>query len=321
MGTTVQVLRKIAAKIEDTPGTYDEPGTLMPFTTMTLKQSFDMITDESIVGEAFTDLPVQGMRHVTGAIGCQAEVQCIDPMLEAAFDSESGGVYSFPSTKNEKTLSFVGIDEVKTYKYAGCVLNNFELSSEAEGDLKYTADVIGWKAETRDDTSFPTMSSTPGTRLIHAHCGGTNGYVRIGDQGDALAAGDNQNVSAITIASNWNFAEQPYNDAGTLQLLSNSAGRSEVSFNFTIARHAADTFLGFRDAHTALQADIKYYASATAILQLEISNFVINDLTVNEDDVSKIEVACTCARNGTGTDYSNSNMSFTTAVRASLTNS
>jgi hypothetical protein len=247
-------------------------------------------------------------------------VDSIAVILSAVFGDETSP-YACPTTKNEKTLSMCGIDEVKTYKYAGCVLNSFELTSEAEGDLNYTSEVIGWKAETRDDTGFPTPTTTPGTRLKHAHAGGTSGYCRIADQGDALAAGDNQDVGMITVGLNWNFAEQFYNDAGPLQILSGSGGRPEATFNFQVSRHDSDTFLAARDARTPLQAAINYHASATAVLLIEISNFIIEDLTVNEDDVAKIDITCRCARNGLGSNYSNSNMSFNTPIRMTLTNS
>lgn len=322
MATTINILRKVGAKIEDTAGTYDAPNTLIPFTSFTEKQSFDMIKDESIVGVAFEDLPLQGVRHVMGSINGQVDKDSIDPIFEQAFGTAVGTVYTCPADKNENTLSFVGIDAVKTYKYAGNVLNNFELKSDSEGALIFSADVIGWKAETRDDTSFPSISTNPSVdRFLFQHAGGTNGYARIGDQANALASGDNQNVSGLSFGINWNFAEQFFNDQGTLQLLSNSGGRANASFSFKIARHDADTWHTAINSHTALQAAVYFYKSATATLLIEVPNFVISDLTSSEDDVNTLDVVCTVARNGTGTSYSNANMEFVSPIRATIVNS
>ena len=320
MGTSTKILRKANIEIEGTAGFYQEPNVELPFTTFEVRQNFDTIADESIVGVAFPDLPVQGVRKVGGAVTAQVDVATIAAMLEAV-TGDASSPYDCGATTNLKTLSIVALDEVKTYKYAGCVVNSFELTSEPEGDLNYSCEVLGWKAETRDDTAFPTASTVAGERLVHHHAGGTNGYVRIGDQGDALAAGDNQEIGPISMGINWNFAEQFYNDQGTLQLLSGGGGRPEASFSFQISRHDADTFLGFRDNRTALQAEINYYATATAILLVQVPNFIIQDLTVTGDDTAMIDVTCAVARNGIGANYSNANMSFNTPIRFTLTNS
>lgn len=321
MGTTVQVLKELAAEIEGTAGSYQEPNVQLPFTSFTVKQTFDLIEDASIVGVAFADLPLQGVRHVIESLSGQGDVDTLDVILEAAIGNATSP-YDCPTTKNEKTLSLCGVDEVKTYKYAGVVLNNFILQSSAEGDLNYTADCIGWKAETRDDTGFPTPTTSPGARLVHQHAGTDNsGYVRIADQGDALDSGDNQCIGAMTCGINWNFGEQFCNNAGPLQLLSASAGRPDATFTFQISRHDADTFLAARDARTALQAELLYYAAAAAQVKVQIPNFIIEDLTITEDDIPMLDVTCRVARNGTGTNYSNSNMSFVTPIRYTVTNS
>jgi len=320
MGTSVQVLRKAGWKEEGTTGQYDAPSIQMPFTSFTLHQSFDMIDDESIVGIAFPDLPLQGVRHMTGDLSTQLDVDTIEEALEGVFGSVAAKVFTLPTDKNDKTMSFVGLDEVKTYKYAGCIFNDVHFVSEAEGDLHMTAGVIGYVAEVRDDSAFPAMTTTPGTRLVHHHAGGTNGYIRIGNQDDALDSGDNQCIESIDIGVNWNYGEQYCNGQSPLVLLSSSAGRPEATFEFTISRHDADTWHGFRDNHTALQADINYYGAADAILQFEIPNFVIETLEKTEDDVNTLTVTCRCARNGIDANYSNSNMAFNSAIRASLTN-
>lgn len=321
MPPSIQILKKVAGIIEVTPGTYLAPNVLLPFTSFTPKFEYAMIEDESIVGIAFPDLPVQGVHKVAGSLAAQVDIDSIEVLLEAALGSVSSQVYSCPTTKNVKSMSFVMLDEVKTNKYAGVYLNSFMLESEAEGDLKVAADIIGWKAEVRDDTAFPAMSTEPGTRLVHHHaCGSGTGYMRIGDQTDALAAGDNFTPESIAAGINWQFDHQYGNCQEPLIPLSGAAGRPEAVFNFTVPRHEADTLLGFRDNHTSLQAELLYYASASANLKIQIPNLVIESLEKSDDDVTKLNIACKVARNGIGSNYSNTNMSFNTPIQITVDN-
>jgi len=323
MAITTKVTRKVGWKIEGTPGTYDAPSVQFPFTEFGLKQGFDLIEDKSIVGVAFPDLPLQGVRKVGGPIGGEVDVATIVVILEAALGAASSKVYSLPVDKNEKTLTFVSLDAVKANKYAGCVVNNFKLSSKSGAALEFSSDILGWRAEDRDATTdFPSLTTLAGTKLTHLHMGQTNGYFRIGDQVNALVAGDNlANIDSVEVGHNWNFAESMVNDAGTLQLLSGEGGDPEGDFSFTIARHESDAFKTYRDDRTVLQAEILYYASSTAQLKIQIPNLIVESVDDTGDNVTKLPIKCRIARNGIGQSYSNANMAFVTPIRITVTNS
>jgi len=258
MAATIKHLRKVAAKIEVTPGTFLAPDVLLPRTEFTIHQEFNMIEDESIVGLAFKDLPAQGVRIVLGTLAGELDVLASAPILEAVFGSVSGAgpfTYDLPTDKNVKTLSIVGLDGVKTNKYAGCVIPQITFTSEAEGRVMYSADVIGFKAEVRDDTAFPTIVTNPGDKLVHHHAGGASGFIRIADQVDALASGDDRGITSWELIINWQFDNQFDNTLqGSLLQLSGAAGRPETTLGFVVSRHENDDFLGFRDNDTKLLA-------------------------------------------------------------------
>lgn len=318
MAVTKKVLRKVAAKLESSYGVYVAPDVLLPFTSATPKQGFSMIPDESIVGIAFKGLPAQGVRKLDGSIEMQADLNTLPVILEAAFGTNSTGVFTCPATSNNKSLSICGLDGVKTNKYTSCFLNNFAFKSEAEGGVMVSADVLSAIAETRDDTDFPTINTTAGTRILHQHCA-SSGYFRIGDQSDALAAGDNRtDLKALNFGINWGFALDYANGQGALQPQS-VAG--EATLSFTIAEHTSDAFMAWRDARTVLQLSALYYLSATKTMLIEIPNFVITECVISGDDKAKQEVACAVARNGISTAYENANMTFNSPVRVTIVNS
>ena len=314
MGTTIKILQKLAAKLESNYGAYTAPDVLIPFKAKEHKQAFGMIEDESIVGVAQKDLPIQGVRKFSGNLDAQLDKLTMDVIFEAAFGANSSGTFTIPITSNTKSLSLCALDQVKTNKYAGVVVNNFQIKSAAEGDLSYTCDLLSNVAEVRDDTAFPTINVNPGARFAHHMAGGTNGYIRIGDQADALASGDNCSIiKDITFGLNWNFAEDFVNAVGSLQPLS---GQSVVSLDFTLAQHDSDQWKVWRDAGTALQLEYYCYQAAAGTLKIQIPNFIIEECPEGNAVKPTIAVKCKVGRNGMGTSYSNANMAFVSAMKA-----
>lgn len=319
MGTSRKVLKKVAVIVESSAGSYLAPNTLIPWTSFTVAPSFDTIKDESNIGIAFEDLPLQGDKKIVGELAGPFDVLTCMPILEAAIGYVSSKVFTLPLAKNEKSLSIVAQDEVKTYKYAGCFIQNFKLVSKAGAALEYSAQVI-CMSETRDDTAWPTISVNPGTKLRHVDASGT-GYMRIGDQADALASGDNAGLSSVELEINWQTDGQHDNTGqGTLLPLSGAGGRPSCSLKAAYSRHDTDAVLAWRDAFTALQAEFYWYLSATASLKLEVSNFKLPTAGVGNDDVPGVDIDATLARNGISTSYSNANMTFNSPVRITVDN-
>lgn len=319
MGTSTKILRKVAAIIEGTPGTYQDPATLIPQTEMTIHTEYTPIEDKAIIGLAFKDLPVQGLRKILGTINSQLDVTACVPLLGACFGYTTDLNFALPLTKNIKSLAICGLDEVKTNKFGGVYCKKWDIKSSAGNNLELNMDVIGWTAELRDDTAFPAMSVVPGLRLVHHNCANTGtGYQRIGDQANALDSGDNLDLEEISFGCDWGFLEEYGSGQGILQPLSTEA---EASFTFKVARHLSDAFLAWRDAGTALQAEIYWYKSAAANMKLQVPNFMAESVTVSNDPAAKVEVTARVARNGhTSGTYSNANMAFNAPLKLIVDN-
>jgi len=319
MGVTRKPIQKLSARLEAAYGSYLAPNVQLPFKAKEHKQAFDMIDDESIVGVAQKDLPVQGVRKMSGNLDCQLDVLTCEVILEAAFGANAAGVFTLPTDKNEKSLSLVALDEVKTNKYAGVVINNFIITSEAEQGLSFTGDLIANVAEVRDDTAFPAPATEPGTRITHSHAGGTNGYVRLAVHGAALDSGDNVAIiKSISYGLNWNFTEDFVNAVGSLQPRS---AWCETTLDIVLAEHATDDWKTWRDAVTKLQLEAYYYASATATLKMQVPNLIIEEIDEGDEDKPQITLKCRVGRNGTGVAYVNTDMAFVSPLRATVVNS
>lgn len=318
MGTTRKVLKKVAIKVEASAYVYGAPDTLLPWTEFTVKAVYDMVQDDSIIGVAWRGLPNQGYKTVEGTLAGYLDVLTSEVLLEAAFGANSSKTYTLPTTENAKTFSMAAVDEVKTYLFTGCVIKKFTITSKTGERLAFSADVLAY-TKSRDDSAYPTINVNPGAYLLHRQASGT-GYMRIGDQTDALAAGDNQYLDELEISFSWNFDHQ-FDNSGqtTKQFVSGQGGRPEAEMKAVLSRHDSDTPLTWRDSRTALQAEFYWYSSATANLKIQVANFV-NQVDVGDDDLPKVSLDCGIYRNGVSTSYDNANMAWNSPVRAILDN-
>ncbi len=321
MAVVRKVLKKVGIKLESVVGTAETANfVLMPWTSFTLNQSYDMIKDESIVGVAFEDLPIQGLRKIEGELSGQLDVLSSETLFEIAFGAVTSKAFSLPADKNVKTMTVIATDDLQTYTYAGCFIKKLTISSKVDGALEFKADVVGYVAEVRDSDAFPTVATSPGTRLRHIDANGT-GYIRIGDQTDALAAGDNVGLKNIDIEIDWQTTAQYDNTSQSpLLLLSGQGGRPEASVKFEVSRLDSDNWFSWKEGNTALQAELYFYKSATASIKIQLTNFVLSKAEATNDDIPGVSCEGPLCRNGTGTSYSNANMAFVTPVKLTLDN-
>lgn len=319
MAETKKILRKAAFVDEVAYGSYVAPTYLIPFLSGIPKQSFNMIEDDSIIGIAHKALPLQGVRSLGGSVEINADAITLPLFLRQICGAAAvGTVYTPVNDRNEKSMSGCVLDAVKTNKFAGVVMNSFKMSSQSDGKLKISFEAMSSIAEVRDGTAFPTITYYPGTEFLHQHASGANGYFRIGNQDDALAAGDNLDIKSWELGINWAFALDSVNSQTQLQPKN---GVCETTLAVQIAEHTTDTWKAAADARTPMQLQARFYAAADADLIVKIPNFIISDAAVSEDDKARVDLTTVVGRNGIGTDYENTNMSFNTPFQFTLVNS
>lgn len=290
----------------------------LPFMSENMQQGFDVIEDEAIVGHAFKNVPVQGNRHVGGSFSQQLDAISIEPLLEAAFGTNSSGVFSCNGATNVKKLSVCTLDSVNAKQFANVYVKSLSIKGAASGKFTVDYELIGVTAENRVATnSYPASPTAIGTFFVFNH-GGGNGYFRVGDHSDALAEGDNQSIDNFEIAMECGFDEQYTNNQTTLIPI---FGMTPPKFtgNFKIARHEDNTYLTWRDNFTSLQATLYLYLDATHTIKIEIPNFKVN-VDISDDDLPQQSIEMLIGRNGLGTSYANANMAFTSPVRITVVN-
>jgi hypothetical protein len=315
---TAKVLKKLSAQVQSGSSYEESAPFLMPFTSETLSQNYDPIEDMSNVGVGFRDIPQQGPRHTSGSVEQNIDVISCETIFEAAFGANSSGVFTLGS--NSKKLSLCGLNDANAVKYANVYIKTLKISAAAAGLWNMSYEIVGVTAQDRAATgTFPASPTAPGDPFTFHEAGGT-GYVRIGDATDALSSSDEINIEDFNLDITCGFDEQYCNEGtGTLTPI---FGQVEpvVSGSFTVARHDSDTYLDWVDAHTPLQMTVYAYKSAAATMLIEIPRFIIK-VDMSDDSLTKQNVSMMIGRNGTGSSYKNTNMSFTSPVRITIVNS
>jgi len=316
---TTKVLSAAALQLQ-VGSTFEEDNMVtLPYTSYKFAQKRNMIEDESYSGVAFKDLPQKGVNDTSGSISSNLDMISFPTYIKAVTGYYDSGVARYDAaTGNVSKLSLARKDGVSYKQYANVYYKSLKISGSPDGLFSVEHDLIGVDAEVRTALSgWPTVISAAEAMTFHEMSG--SGYFRVGDQANALAAGDNLEINSIELEVVTGFDSEHFND---YKILTPEFGqvRPSVSASFRISKHSVDTFIGFRDNVTKLQLSMLIYKSATNSLLIEIPNFII-DAELTDDDLAKQDITLKIGRNGIGSSYVNSNMAFNAPIRFTVVNS
>jgi hypothetical protein len=288
-------------------------------------QGFDSIEDDSILGQGFSNVPQQGPRHTGGTYNFNVDAVSMVPLFSAALGNVSTKTYTFNGSHDRK-LSIAELNSVNCIQYTSCYVKSLKLSASKGGLLKADTELFSLHPQTRTTVgSFPSIT-VPGLPFNFHEAGGTNGYIRVGDQVDALSSADNIKIDNLNIEMTCGFDELYANesDLATPQALGPLTPlwgmvRPSVKMSFKIPKFVIATFLTAQENHTGMQADIYFYKSATSTLRIRIPNFIIKaDLT--SEDLTGMNIECSIGRNGISTSYVNSFMTINSPIEITVVN-
>ena len=323
---TVKVLKKFAMQQQSGSPYEDDSMFLMPLVGGILGQTFDPIADESISGEAFKAIPQQGGKHVGGdGLSFNLDELSNEPLFRATFPDRAGaGTTASPyiytlGNENVWKLSIAALDDVKCNEYTSCYVKKLGISSAANDVWKLDSDFVCISQNRQAPSHFPASTIAFTEPMVFHEAGGSEGYVRVGDDTDALDSGDDIKIEDFSLEIQNGFDNQYTNTGVTTLKPVFGMSAPTLTGSFTVARHNVDTWLAWQDDHEALQMEINIYKSATKIVKIQIPRFVIT-AELSDDDLTKIPVTMLIGRNGIGSTVINPNMDFVSPVRISVTN-
>jgi hypothetical protein len=202
-----------------------------------------------------------------------------------AFNDDVGGDY-YSVLDQVVTGLTVAIDRVTSvHEFVGCVIDSVTLAGDPDSGVTFewalTAKNRLISGQTNNAAAVAALSE-PGSDVLFHEC-----TLRVGDMGDALAAGDNLSISQFSVEINRNKATNAVNSL--YQLQSKENGHRDVMLSFTIPRYEADTFLAWEAAATALQANL-IMTDSTNTKDLRFSHLTVESVVINQSDDSMAEV-------------------------------
>ena len=161
----VKIFRKLFLQLQSGSSYDDTSMYIMPFSSETMNQITDPIKDDSILGNGFEDIPMQGPIHAGGPIVQNLDVVSSLPLFEAMMGENTSDVFTFGNHSNK--LSVCALNSVSANQYANAYIKRLKISGSVSGLVKLEYELFGTTAVVRADTSAepedPTAPESPFT--------------------------------------------------------------------------------------------------------------------------------------------------------------
>jgi len=305
-------------------------GLMIPYDDISGKGISENDPDESIDGQAARDLPVQkkigaNLESWGGAMRYLA----MDRLLYWMFGYEDGGsspqnlgsgIYShlFELDSHERNLASyrtaektavdynmldrknryacLGIKRgTNDFRYPFLLCGGFGFSSTAGEALKWTAKGPAYR-EDRSDYSSGSWTLAAGlggsaNKIMHHHL-----TLSLAPASGAFV---DLAVTDVNVSVDIPLLLDQDSESGKYIAEPVMNGKYGVDFNFTLSRHAVDTYLQYRDNFQEVFAKL-VYTSGDYEFGLYLPSMVINDSAPTGDDVARLPIAFSTAKEPSG---------------------
>lgn len=184
----------------------------------------------------------------------------------ATYTNPTFGNQFTPSATISESFTIAFQKQVSVWEINGGKVGQLEITGSAGSTVRMTASVMGKNLLRTGDagisnatSDFDALANTTEPSLVAFD----DLVFRMAIHGAALDSDDQLNITDFTITINNNLTDATFTtplsgEDATLTLEPIRNGKREVTFNITFPRYTADTFLGYLNNQTALQADFKF---------------------------------------------------------------
>lgn len=256
---------------------YSAVDVAVPYSSETLSRQFERSEDDSLVGSGAMVPSVQSNEVAQGDTSHILDYNNFNSMLKAWFGAEAAGVFTISETLGE--YRYIELDKsVDRWRFGPSKATKIVISGQAGDWVKGT---WSWAVKTlaRSATAFPAISPAARNKVHFKNMS----YFWIGDQADALGAGDKFAISAFELTLERNLVTDDYasgdssgNETQILEPI--GSGFRSASLKLTFPRYSTTTeaIIDWKDADTALQADFLFSLSGETF-RVQIPNLVITE--------------------------------------------
>jgi len=273
---------------ESTVGTVVVVTQAQPYMSESLNAQNTLLPDEVLEGRIGPRTPDLGPLDFAGDVSMRWRYTNSQLFLKNFFGDLTTGRYSLLTSTEGKSLTIAIDKRVGVWEFAGCKVSQFTLEASPEA-VGMTYSVLPMAR---------SLSSVTNTQaIVSALCNAdrnilfTDLNLRIGDQADALAVGDEIKVTSLNVSMSRELDQVHVNgQRGILEALESAKLTGTLSLN--LARYSANTMHSWQDALTRLQARI-YFSNSGKSKEILIPNLVVEQAETPVDGPEVLDLDAT----------------------------
>lgn len=286
------------------------------FLSESLTANHDRIDDDSLEGYGGRGPSYQGNQVLTGDTEHYWDYAA-DVFVPACMGIHTGTVLTIGEVLSEAACTankYFGLEILKggarNHKFFPAMITKFVLAGEKGGLVKLTC---SWAARQFSSVAAAGMTAPTAVNRVKFD----QMVFRLGDQVNALAAGDAMGIESFEISFDRLMKLDDYATDATLPrqpLEPKENAFRATTLKIKLPRYAADTLQAWRDADTPLQADLTWDGPGTTAKLIEMPELRITegfDANVGGAEVLTLEGTFEAFRGGTAFMYVGNEMKIT----------
>lgn len=256
---------------------YAAPGAghLVPFTKESLNAAYERIEDESLVGSGSRGASAQGPLRAGGDAEHNLDYNNFDNIFEAYCGANASRVFTMTNDDLAKYVLIELEKVIQRHRYYPAKIGGLVISGSASGGKITVKPKFHTRLRAISATAFPVGCTLAGAQdlVLFKHLN-----FRIGDQVDALGAGDNMGISSFELTLERNMAAQDNDSMSPTYILDPiPGGWRDAKLKLTFPRYNSVTAVlaTWKDAETALQARFAFAGPSSQTFVIEVPNLRI----------------------------------------------
>jgi hypothetical protein len=277
----------------------------IPFVSENFGNDLEKHADEVLRGKAGQGASIAGNKSYPFTIPGKMTYGDLDLLIAVALGAAAaptinGSLYDgLYSTAQNLSYSYTAAvyKGVSVWEYAGNKIDTLKISGEANKPLDFE---VGGVAKT---LSLASAVNTSGVLLaldtedVASKIMFSDLEFKIAAQATALSGASESGISQFDVTLANGLKLDDFDNRALTILEPQRNGFRSVKFNFTVPRYEADTYLGWRDADTALHASLTF-TSGSYSFSIHLPKIKIDkaDAAIGGPGLIQQKIQCTCYR-------------------------
>lgn len=295
----------LAVAKESIYGTAVQVTKALPFVSENFGNDLEKHADDVLRGKAGAGTSIAGNKSYPFTIPCKLTYSDLDLLIAIALGAATApsvngalhdGLYS-PAQNLAYAYTAAVYKGVSVWEYSGNKIDTLKISGEANKPLDIE---IGGAAKSLSLTSAINTSVVMlalDTEDVAQKIMFSDLEFKIAAQASALSGVTESGIGQFDLNVANKLKLDDYDNRAPTILEPQRNGFREVKFNFMVPRYEADTYLGWRDADTALHASLTF-TSGSYSFAIHLPNIKIDkaDAAIGGPGLIQQKIQCTCYR-------------------------